>query len=568
MATLPRATVRLVADGGGVGVGTDLMCIMACTPSGTANVPKTHARVQAYLDDKGYCDAAEFAAHYVELTGKPVMEIKLDTATAGSVVSSDVTGVTGTSVVSFSGAARMSEHLQCEVVTGGTIGTAGIVIRVSRDGGRTWGRNVRLGTANSYVIPNSGVTISFAAGTLVANDLAIAHTKGPMWDAAALTAGFNALAAQSQLPRLVVVIGDITTSTLLQNVMDEISAYETTDGRHARAIVALRGKYPDCAMQGEPSDVDFVAAADTITRNTGSWVADGFKVGMQITIDGTASNDGTHTVVTVTPTVLTVGNTLADEANVNGNSFTITGTEPHETWVASLKTDIVGDSEATLKIEDRVLARAGEPRRKSPLDGFRRQRPMAWASACLIMAHDLHVSEAKVELGPLPGWTITDEDGILETHDERVHGGLLAGRIGCPTTHDDIPGVFSALPLTLDEDNAPLSRAPVGFVGDLLCQLAKRETTRKLSRDVILNADGTITEAEAQRIEEEVLSRLKAAVLTRRAEGQRASDVSFTLARDADLLQPDAEVVCEVGYLPLGYLERITTTVRVLRARS
>lgn len=568
MATLPRATVRLVADGGGVGVGTDLMCIMACTPSGTANVPKTHARVQAYLDDKGYCDGVEFAAHYVELTDLPFMEIKLDTATAGSVVSSDVTGVTGTSAVTWSGAANMSEHLQCHVVTGGTIGTAGIVIRISRDGGRTWGRNVRLGTATSYVIPNSGVTVNFAAGTLVADDLAVAHTKGPMWDAAALTAGFNALAAQSQLPRLVVIIGDITTSTLLQNVMDEISAYETTDGRHARALVALRGKYPDCAMQGEPSDVDFVASADTITRNTGSWVTDGFKVGMQITIDGTSSNDGTHTVVTVTPTVLTVGNTLADEANVDAADFTITGSEPLSTWVASLKTDIVGDSEATLKIEDRVLARAGEPRRKSPLDGFSRQRPMAWASACRIMAHDLHVSEAKVELGPLPGWTITDEDGILETHDERFHGGLLAGRIGCPTTHDDIPGVFSALPLTLDEDNAPLSRAPVGFVGDLLCQLAKRETTRKLSRDVILNADGTITEAEAQRIEEEVLSRLKAAVLTRRAEGQRASDVSFTMARDADLLQPDAEVVCEVGYLPLGYLERITTTVRVLRARS
>lgn len=570
MATLPSAAARLVADGGGVGSGSDLVCIMGCTPSGTANVPLLHARVQSYLDSKGYSDALEFASHYVQLTRKQFLEVKLATATAGSVVSKDITGVTGTSVITFSGAAYRSEHIHIEVVAGGTIGTAGIVIRVSRDGGRTWGRNVRLGTATSYVIPNTNITAAFAAGTLVANDLAIAHSVGPMYDAAALTAAFAALAAQSLLPRLIVLVGDITTDDILQDVIDEIDAYETASGRHSRVIVQLREPYPDCAMQGEPADVDFSAAADTITRGTGSWVTDGFKVGMDITIAGTASNNGTFTVTTVTATELTTDGSpsLADETNVDGSTFTITGTESTSTWRNALAADIVGNSEATLKTSSRVLARAGNPRRKSPIDGFRRQLPMAWASACRIMAHDLHISESKVENGPLPGWTIVDEDGILETHDERVDGGLLAFRIGCPTTHDDIPGVFSALPLTLDEDDAPLSRAPVCFVGDLLCTIAKRETTRKLGAELVLNSDGTISETDKQRIEGYILSRLSTAVLTRRAEGQRASAVEFEMAGDVDLREPGAEVPCEVSYTPLGYLEKITTTVRVTRAGS
>ncbi len=566
MATLPSATVRLSTSGGGVGVGSDLACILSCTSSGDTTV-RQYTKVSDLVANHGAGEGIELAAHYVQLTGKPFLFRRLPTVTAGA-TQLDIEGVTGTSVISLTGTAVDDAHIVFRVVAGGTIGTAGITFRVSIDGENTPGPIVRLGTATSYAVPGTGITLAFAAGTLVAGDSATVYTTAPKSDAAGISAALAAVAAQSRLPRLVILCGDVSTPEEIQGVMDAINAYETTYGRHSRVICNVRDVYAPAKMQGNPSDVDFVAAADTITRNTGSWITDGFKVGMSVTIAGSASNNAyAGTVVTVTTTVLTVTNGIADEANVLGSALTITGIESASAWRTAIET-IVGTSPGTLKVAHRVALRGGRCRRQSPLDGFRRRRPYAWASACRAMSHDVHVSPAKVSLGPLEGWTIHRSDGSLEDHDERIDGGLLAIRIGCATTHDvdSAPGVYEALPLTLDTDNASLSRLPVGFVADIACTVAKAETTRRLNEDVLLNSDGTIRESEAKRIESYVQSVLGSELLTERPEGQRASDVTFTMARDVDLRTPGAIVPCEVLVTPRGYLEAIATTVRVSRA--
>lgn len=51
----------------------------------------------------------------------------------------------------------------------------------------------------------------------------------------------------------------------------------------------------------------------TITASTGSFIADGFRVGMLVTVSGTVSNDGTYPVTSVTALVLTVGALLVAE---------------------------------------------------------------------------------------------------------------------------------------------------------------------------------------------------------------------------------------------------------------
>ena len=50
----------------------------------------------------------------------------------------------------------------------------------------------------------------------------------------------------------------------------------------------------------------FTATADTITRDQGSWIDDGFKLGDTIkAVTTSATNDGTYTVSNITDTVLT-----------------------------------------------------------------------------------------------------------------------------------------------------------------------------------------------------------------------------------------------------------------------
>jgi Protein of unknown function (DUF2586)/Ubiquitin-activating enzyme E1 FCCH domain len=106
-----------------------------------------------------------------------------------------VAALAGTSAPTISGTPVDDFYVQIDIVTGGTIGTAGIVFTVSLDAGRVKGPQLNLGAANSYVIPGTGLTVNFSAGTLVAGDQIRFSTTGPKGDTAGVVAALNAIAA-------------------------------------------------------------------------------------------------------------------------------------------------------------------------------------------------------------------------------------------------------------------------------------------------------------------------------------------------------------------------------------
>lgn len=79
------------------------------------------------------------------------------------------------------------------VITGGTIGSAGITFQYSIDGGATWSSTLRLGTATSFAVPNAGGTIAFAAGTLLAGDQLSAISVEPTASSTTLGAALTSL---------------------------------------------------------------------------------------------------------------------------------------------------------------------------------------------------------------------------------------------------------------------------------------------------------------------------------------------------------------------------------------
>lgn len=563
MATLPSSTVVLDESGAGVAVTGDLICIMSCSELGTANQVRTFTKVQDDLDTFGRCDGVEFAAHLVEVAKCPYMRVKLATATAGAIGPVDTRGVTGTSVITFTGTPLDEEDIVLDVVTGGTIGTAGIVIKVSRDGGKTYGGLIRLGTANTYAIPGTGITANFAAGTLVANDRALCKAFGPKFDGAGLTAAFAALAAYPRKPRVILLCGEADDGTDVDSIITEVEAFETTHGRHTVVIHSLRDKHPDVVTKGV-ADVDFDGTADTITRGTGSFVTDGWKVGMVVTISGTTLNNGTgHVVTNVAASVLTVSSTPGLVTEANQAAVVLVGSEPKATWRAAIEA-IVSATPSTSKVSEKVMVTGGRARRRSPINAARKRRPAAWPIAIAEMAHDIHVSPAKVENGALAGWSIHSDDGTLEEHDERIDGGLLGARIAGLRTFNEKPGVFCSLPVTLDEDGKPLSRLPVVLVGQLACTVAQRSLVEKLSGEYVISpTTGRLLETEVRRIEAYVQTQINIALLTRGPEGQRASSAVFTLARDTDLRVPGAIVTYEIALTALGYIENFSGRVRV-----
>lgn len=97
------------------------------------------------------------------------------------------------------------------IVSGGTIGVAGITYKWSLDRGRTMSAETALGTAAYLIIPGSGgVRVNFGAGTLVAGDTIAFPTVAPCWNNTELGLALEALRSTAVSWELAEVIGPIT----------------------------------------------------------------------------------------------------------------------------------------------------------------------------------------------------------------------------------------------------------------------------------------------------------------------------------------------------------------------
>jgi hypothetical protein len=341
MPTLPSATTTIDPDASPRALRTDYCCVISCVPTNADETPRVYGNWDAIKDQHGYSEGLEYAALHFAETRKPLIFIGIPIDTLGVIGREDTSGNTGTSVttVAAAGTGTLAEHdgvLTC--ITGGTIGTIGIILGLSLDGGRTTKR-VKLGTANSYTVPNVGATISFAAGTLVAGDTVHTwHGTAPFWAQADLEDARQALAAQQKGVRSLMVVGDLENSTQAGYITTEVNAYETTDERFVYARSQVRDRLPlslmsqvTVRMSGTPT-VTFAevgATGDTITRSAGSFVTDGFVAGDIITITGAINGANNQTtlvgIANVAATVITLDtDDLVDEVATAG--VTITGT--------------------------------------------------------------------------------------------------------------------------------------------------------------------------------------------------------------------------------------------------
>ena len=196
---MPTGNVQItILDGGGAAVvvpGAGTMLVMGCCSAGVDYQIIATQNPNTLLTNLGYGPLTEAAALVCQ-AGGTVLAMKLPSNTSGAYQSGGVqfTG-TGTSVVTATGTPYDYLFVQFVCVSGGTIGTAGITFTISLDAGRNNGQTFSLGTATTYTIPNTGVTLNFAAGTLVAGDIAQIGTIAPLWNDSGVQAGLQAFQA-------------------------------------------------------------------------------------------------------------------------------------------------------------------------------------------------------------------------------------------------------------------------------------------------------------------------------------------------------------------------------------
>lgn len=217
--------------------GGQVMVVAGVSSSGTANQIVESSNPADFVSAFGYGPAVEAAGFIANTSGNPVVLVKAATAVSGTLSAVTTTG-TGSSAVTVSGTPYDTYYAVVSVVVGGTIGTAGIQLAISLDADRTTWSTVNLGTANSYVIPNTGITVAFGAGTMVAGDTHTFVATEPKWDGASLTSALGSLLSSSTAFKNLQVVGDVDASEAA-TVDAEMSALFAKK-RFARALCNAR----------------------------------------------------------------------------------------------------------------------------------------------------------------------------------------------------------------------------------------------------------------------------------------------------------------------------------------
>lgn len=557
MATGVTGTLKDGSRSGGYAAGADYAAVFMVSSSGTEDTPRLYSNSDDVFTDLGYGPGLEYCAQHFAVARKPLVIVKVSATTVGRVSTVDETGVAGTSVTTLTGTPYDSHVGRFKVIAGGTIGTTGITFQYSLDDGKTWSPTLSLGTAATYAISGTGITLNFAAGTFVANDEATWYAYEPKWAAADLTSAATALRASSYDVRHVIVIGDFLT-TAEADAMETALNLGKAQARYVSALGNVRRQHDPATMLGAPdlTFADATPADDTIVRSAGSWVADGFWAGGSIVITGSVSNNGTYEVATVTDLTLTLatGETLSAEGPKSGCTATMTETEAE--WIAALRT--TWDSWSGERIAS--LA-GGDVRLYSPRSSTKPRRPVSWPNAVRAMSYGPATATARVKSGRLANASIVDDYGNLEEHDEAVTAGLEAGRFTAAKRWPGKPGVYIASPKSMSAPTSDFTDLQDIAVRDLIAQITHRALVDEIYDDVELNDDGTLTALAAAGVEDALQQEYEASVTS--AEKKYASSVTATVSRTDNLLAAEPVLHVDVEYVPRGYLKTIAFTLAI-----
>jgi hypothetical protein len=313
---------------------------------------------------------------------------------------------------------------------------------------------------------------------------------------------------------------------------------------------------------GTPS-LTFANTGDTITRNRGSWLDDGFRVGQTVTIAGTSggTNDGSFAIAALTATVMTLASGGVDaDAVIRTSAVTIAAGETKTQWLTAVE-----DEYSAIDGEERLSLGLGRARKMSQFTGYMYRRNAQWPAAVREYQHDYHIATWKKDEGPLSGWTLNDEDGNLAEYDDRVDGEFAsAARFTSLRTWANGPqGCAVSQDLTRAEDGSVLSYCHNVDVLNLAQTVVQNATENLIGSSIPLNDDGTATTDALKSMSARVNRELQRSVLIDVGEGVRASKCVWTPSADDILSGAEALLTGTLELVLNGTIHSVTTTIKV-----
>src|SRR5215471_2162706 len=325
-------------------------------------------------------------------------------------------------------------YVRLRCLTGGNVGTAGIVVQVTLDAGRSFGSPIALGTAtllylgqgalNTPVVGGTGVQVNFGVGTMVAGDYWSFSTTGPQPDAAGRAAALAAYFASQfavQGVGSVHIVGPLSGSTDISTLQTNLQT-GTNGYVYQRAICELRDVFPPTAWGGSG--------------------------------------------------------------------------ESEATWMTSLATFVAGDVAQPRVTPDGGYYNTPSAfaNQAGGLPAYR--RPLAWSHAVRRTQIPLQRRAGRVKDGPYANITVNPSadpaDGFVY-HDERVTPGLNAARIGSALTWPkNGAGFFQCQEPLLSAPGSQFTELAIGNVLDVACDIAYAAGVEEVSDDLKAQKNGTL----------------------------------------------------------------------------
>lgn len=236
---------------GNTGSGRDapigVIAVIAACLSGEAAKPTSSTTKTQLLASFGHGELPELATHLINVGNKRVVACKVEASTDGAYGTFTTTGAPGSSPSTISaGATKPLDRFRVVLrfLVGATVGVAGATYQYSLDNGETFSVVSALGTANSIVIPDTGITISLGAGGIAANEKVTFTTTGPLASLADLTPCLDALKATG-LTYEAILIGSVEAdATTINGVRTALDGYMSR-GLSKRAFINVRPWDPD-----------------------------------------------------------------------------------------------------------------------------------------------------------------------------------------------------------------------------------------------------------------------------------------------------------------------------------
>lgn len=219
-----------------------IIAIIAASASGVAAKPTSLTNKGQALTGFGHGELPELAAHIIDVANKPVVACKVAASTTGTYGTIATTGAPGASPsVITAGATKPVDRFRVFVrfPTGGTIGAAGIKYQYSLDNGETFSVLTALGTANTLVIPDTGITLMFAAGGILANEFVKFTTRGPVASLSDITPCLDALKATGLTFEAILIGSMDADATAINGIRTALDGYMSR-GLSKRAFVNVR----------------------------------------------------------------------------------------------------------------------------------------------------------------------------------------------------------------------------------------------------------------------------------------------------------------------------------------